>query len=291
MENMSGEYQYLDLISRILQHGDERNDRTGVGTLSVFGHTMKFDLSEGFPLLTTKKLPFRSIKEELLWFLRGHTDAHELSRMGVKIWDANGSRNTLDALGFYTRRVGDLGPVYGHQWRHYGAKYIDADTDYSNQGIDQISNLVHGLKTTPFSRRHILCAWNPIDIPEMVLPPCHVLCQFYVTNAKKLHCHLYQRSGDVGLGVPFNIASYSLLTHLLAHCCDLDPGEFHHTIGDAHIYANHVEPLKSQLARQPLGFPTLVINPSKRNIFDFTGDDISIKHYEPHPHIYMEMAV
>lgn len=285
------EEQYLDLISKIFREGDTRNDRTGVGTLSVFGHSMVFHLSRGFPLLTTKKIPFKAVTEELLWFLSGDTDAHTLSKKGVKIWDANGSRETLDALGFHGRRVGDLGPVYGHQWRHYGADYIDADTNYTGKGIDQIAQLVEGLKTNPFSRRHIISAWNPSDISTMALPPCHVLCQFYVTTSKELHCHLYQRSADVGLGVPFNIASYSLLTCLLAHCCDLIPGKFHHTLGDAHIYVTHIDALRTQLCRQPLEFPTVHLNPDVKDIFSFTSQDIVLKHYEPHPHIYMEMAV
>lgn len=286
-----GEGQYLDLIRRILREGEPRVDRTGVGTLSVFHHTMRFDLAEGFPLLTTKRVNFTAVKEELLWFLRGETDSTTLADRGVRIWDANGTRAALDSLGFPHRRVGDLGPIYGFQWRHFGATYVDADTSYEGQGIDQIQNLVHSIKTHPTSRRHLLCAWNPRDLSEMALPPCHVLSQFYVTNDKKLHCHLYQRSGDVGLGVPFNIASYALLTHLVAQCCDLTPGTLFHTIGDAHVYANHVEALKTQLTRNPRPWPTLQLASRKTNILEFESDDIALQNYDPHPFIIMPMAV
>ena len=286
------ETPYLNLVKRILRDGEKRVDRTLIGTRSVFSPgVMSFDLAHGFPLLTTKKVNFNAVKEELLWFLRGDTDSNTLASVGVKIWDANGSRETLDILGFSERQSGDLGPVYGFQWRHFGAKYIDAQTEYGFQGVDQISKLVDGLKTNPTSRRHVLSAWNPVDMPLMVLPPCHIFSQFYVSNDKKLHCHLYQRSGDVGLGVPFNIASYSLLTCMLAQVCDLQPGSFHHTIGDAHIYENHIEALKQQLWREPRPFPQLILNTSIKNIFEFTSGDISVEKYVPHPHIHMSMAV
>lgn len=285
------EHQYLDLIRRILREGEPRVDRTGVGTLSVFQHTMHFDLADGFPLLTTKRVNFTAVKEELLWFLRGDTDSKKLADRGVRIWDANGSRAALDDLGFTTRRVGDLGPVYGFQWRHCGATYVDADTSYTGQGVDQIQALIDSITTDPASRRHILCAWNPRDLLHMALPPCHVLSQFYVTNDKKLHCHLYQRSGDVGLGVPFNIASYALLTSMVAHCCNLVPGTLFHTIGDAHVYTNHVGALLTQVTRDPRPWPTLHLAPHVSNIFDFTADDISLQNYDPHPFIIMPMAV
>jgi thymidylate synthase len=288
---MHGEDEYLQLIRRILREGEPRVDRTGVGTLSVFHHAMRFDLADGFPLLTTKRTNFTAIKEELLWFLRGDTDSTRLAERGVRIWDANGSRAALDALGFTDRRVGDLGPVYGFQWRHFGASYVDADASYDGQGVDQIQGLVDSITTHPTSRRHILCAWNPRDMSQMALPPCHVLAQFYVSNDQRLHCHLYQRSGDVGLGVPFNIASYALLTHMIAHCCGLAPGVLHHTLGDAHVYANHVEALKTQLARDPRPWPTLHLAPHVSNIFEFDSDDISLQNYDPHPFIIMPMAV
>jgi thymidylate synthase len=286
------ERPYLDLVDAVLRRGEKRIDRTLIGTRSIFSPgTMTFDLADGFPVLTTKKVNFNAVKEELLWFLRGETDANKLASVGVKIWDANGSRETLDTLGFNERRAGDLGPVYGFQWRHFGARYVDAQTEYEHQGVDQISKLVHGLKTNPTSRRHILSAWNPVDMPLMVLPPCHIFSQFYVGNDRTLHCHLYQRSGDIGLGVPFNIASYSLLTCMLAHVCDLTPGSFHHTIGDAHIYENHIDALKTQLERTPRPFPTLKLSRDVKCIFDFTSADITLERYDPHPHIHMSMAV
>lgn len=282
---------YLDLVKRIFREGEKRVDRTGVGTLSVFSHSFAHDLADGFPLLTTKKVHFKAIKEELLWFLSGSTDSATLTEKGVRIWDANGSRETLDALGFTERREGDLGPVYGFQWRHFGAEYAGPDASYDGKGVDQISTLIENLKAHPTSRRHILTAWNPADLHKMALPPCHIFSQFYVTNDRRLHCHLYQRSGDVGLGVPFNIASYSLLTHMIAQCCGLTPGIFHHTIGDAHIYADHVEPLKLQLQREPRNPPRLLLSPHISDISDFTADDIILQNYDPHPAIHMHMSV
>ena len=283
--------QYLNLIARILREGEKRVDRTGVGTVSVFSHTLECDLADGFPLLTTKKVHFKAIKEELLWFLSGSTDSQVLRQKGVHIWDANGSRETLDALGFGHRREGDLGPVYGFQWRHFGAPYKTADDLYDGQGVDQLTALLHGLQTNPTSRRHIISAWNPADVSKMALPPCHMFAQFYVTNDRRLHCHMYQRSGDVGLGIPFNIASYALLVHLVAQCCNMKPGRLHHTIGDAHIYLDHIEPLKEQLRREPRPLPSLKLSPTVSSLFDFTPDDISLQRYDPHPPLFMKMAV
>nr|XP_021135825.1 thymidylate synthase [Columba livia] len=243
-----------------------------------------------FPLLTTKRVFWKGVLEELLWFIKGSTNAKELSAKGVKIWDANGSREFLDKQGFSSREEGDLGPVYGFQWRHFGAEYKDMHTDYSNQGVDQLQKVIETIKTNPDDRRIIMCAWNPKDISLMALPPCHALCQFYVVNGE-LSCQLYQRSGDMGLGVPFNIASYSLLTYMIAHVTGLKPGEFIHTLGDAHVYLNHVEPLKVQLQREPRPFPKLRILRKVEDISDFKAEDFQIEDYNPHPPIKMEMAV
>ncbi|XP_058412839.1 thymidylate synthase isoform X1 [Diceros bicornis minor] len=240
-----GELQYLGQVEHILRCGFRKDDRTGTGTLSVFGLQARYNLRDEFPLLTTKRVFWKGVLEELLWFIKGSTNANELSSKGVKIWDANGSRDFLDSLGFSTREEGDLGPVYGFQWRHFGAEYKDMDSDYSGQGVDQLQKVINTIKTNPDDRRIILCAWNPKDLPLMALPPCHALCQFYVVNGE-LSCQLYQRSGDMGLGVPFNIASYALLTYMIAHITGLKPGDFVHTLGDAHIYLNHVDPLKMQ---------------------------------------------
>uniref|UniRef100_A0AAA9SJR7 Thymidylate synthase n=2 Tax=Bos TaxID=9903 RepID=A0AAA9SJR7_BOVIN len=251
-----GELQYLGQIEHILRCGFRRDDRTGTGTLSVFGMQARYNLRDEFPLLTTKRVFWKGVLEELLWFIKGSTNAKELSSKGVKIWDANGSRDFLDGLGFSDRAEGDLGPVYGFQWRHFGAEYKDMDS----------------------------------DLPLMALPPCHALCQFYVVNGE-LSCQLYQRSGDMGLGVPFNIASYALLTYMIAHITDLKPGDFVHTLGDAHIYLNHIEPLKTQLQREPRPFPKLKILRKVETIDDFQAEDFQIEGYNPHPTIKMEMAV
>ncbi|MEE6464320.1 hypothetical protein FKM82_006231 [Ascaphus truei] len=243
-----------------------------------------------FPLLTTKRVFWKGVLEELLWFIKGSTNAKELSEKGVKIWDANGSREFLDKQGFTAREEGDLGPVYGYQWRHFGAEYKDMHTDYSDQGVDQLQRVIDTIKTNPDDRRIIMCSWNPKDISLMALPPCHALCQFYVIN-KELSCQLYQRSGDMGLGVPFNIASYALLTYMIAHVTGLKPGDFIHTMGDAHVYLNHIDPLKIQLQREPRPFPKLKILRTVENINDFKADDFQIEGYDPHPTIKMEMAV
>ena len=261
---------YLDLLAHILENGADKGDRTGTGTRSVFGYQMRFDLAKGFPLLTTKKLHLRSIIHELLWFLAGDTNIGYLKENKVRIWDEWADEN------------GDLGPVYGHQWRSWPAR--DGGT------IDQISQLVEQIKTNPDSRRLIVTAWNPADVDRMALPPCHCLFQFYVANGR-LSCQLYQRSADVFLGVPFNIASYALLTMMVAQVCDLEPGDFVHSLGDAHLYSNHFEQARLQLTREPRALPTMTINPEKRNIFDFVFEDFELSAYDPHPHIAAAVAV
>ncbi|XP_069679212.1 thymidylate synthase [Periplaneta americana] len=285
------EYQYLNHIDKIIKAGFQKKDRTGVGTYSLFGAQMRYSLRNGiFPLLTTKRVFWRAVVEELLWFIRGSTNAKELQDKNIRIWDGNSSRQYLDSLGFSDRAEGDLGPVYGFQWRHFGAEYTDMNADYSGQGIDQLQQVIRTLKTNPDDRRIIMCAWNPIDIPNMALPPCHCLVQFYVAG-DELFCQLYQRSADMGLGVPFNIASYALLTYMVAKVTGLKPGEFIHTMGDSHVYQNHVTALKEQLKRKPRSFPTLRINRDVQNIEDFQFSDFELQNYNPYPKINMEMAV
>ncbi|MEM9412907.1 MAG: thymidylate synthase [Planctomycetota bacterium] len=261
---------YLDLMETVLAKGNTKTDRTGTGTLSIFGHQMRFDLTRGFPLLTTKKLHIRSIIHELIWFLSGSTNIGYLKENGVKIWDQWADEN------------GDLGPVYGSQWRSW--KSADGET------IDQISNVVEQIKKTPDSRRLIVSAWNVAEVPRMKLPPCHTLFQFYVYG-NELSCQLYQRSADIFLGVPFNIASYALLTSMIAQVCNLVPKEFVHTIGDAHLYTNHLEQARLQLERTPRQLPTLELNPEITSVFDFKFEDIRIANYDPHPHISAPVAV
>ena len=285
------EMQYLDLIRQIIESGDRRGDRTGVGTLSKFGVTMRYSLrGESFPLLTTKRVFWRGVAEELLWFISGDTNANTLKDKGVHIWDGNGSREFLDRIGLTEREEMDLGPVYGFQWRHFGAQYTDMHADYTGQGVDQLAEVIRKIKTNPTDRRIIMSAWNPAAMPLMALPPCHMFCQFFVANGE-LSCQMYQRSADMGLGVPFNIASYALLTRMIAQVCGLQAGDFVHVIGDAHVYLNHVEPLKQQLAREPRPFPKLRINPEKTDIDSFTYSDFTIEGYSPHKSIKMEMAV
>ncbi|KAL1459395.1 hypothetical protein WDU94_011380 [Cyamophila willieti] len=285
------EEQYLNLIENIIKRGFKKSDRTGVGTLSLFGGQMRYDLTNGtFPLLTTKRVFWKGVVEELLWFIKGSTNSKELSDKGVKIWDPNSTREYLDSIGLTDREEGDLGPVYGFQWRHFGAEYKDVFTNYTGQGIDQLQNVINTIKNNPNDRRIIMCAWNPVDLPRMALPPCHCLAQFYVAD-NKLSCQLYQRSADMGLGVPFNIASYSLLTYMIAHVTGLEPGEFVHTLGDHHVYLNHIEPLKIQLQRPLRPFPTLKIAREVKNIEDFQFDDFVLENYKPHPKIEMQMAV
>jgi len=262
--------QYLDLCQRILNEGHEKADRTGTGTISIFGHQMRFSLQEGFPLLTTKKLHVRSIIHELIWFLRGETNIRYLKENGVSIWDE------------WADEEGNLGPIYGHQWRSWPGK--------SGETIDQIAQVVEEIRKNPNSRRLVVTAWNPADIPEMALPPCHCLFQFYVQDGR-LSCQLYQRSGDVFLGVPFNIASYALLTHMIAHVTGLQVGDFIHTLGDAHIYLNHLDQVRLQLTRDPRPLPKLVIHRQVDNLFDFKYEDFSIVDYHPHPHIKGEVSV
>nr|AIA13771.1 thymidylate synthase [uncultured bacterium] len=262
--------QYLDLMKHVLDSGARKDDRTGTGTLSVFGHQMRFDLSEGFPLLTTKKLHVKSIIYELLWFLRGDTNIRYLKEKGVNIWNE------------WADESGDLGPVYGAQWRGWRA----AD----GRVIDQISQVVEQIKSNPDSRRLIVSAWNVGELDRMALMPCHLLFQFYVAGGK-LSCQLYQRSADIFLGLPFNIASYSLLTMMMAQVCGLKPGDFIHTLGDAHLYSNHLEQARLQLAREPRRLPQMRINPSVKSIFEFDYSDFELSGYEPHPHIKAEVAV
>lgn len=262
--------QYLDLLKTVRETGTYKSDRTGTGTYSIFGHQMRFDLSEGFPLLTTKKLHLKSIIHELLWFLAGDTNIKYLKENGVRIWDEWADEN------------GDLGPVYGYQWRSWPAP--------NGKKIDQISKLVEQIKNNPDSRRHIVTAWNPADVDHMALPPCHCLFQFYVAEGR-LSCQLYQRSADIFLGVPFNIASYALLTQMLAQACDLEAGEFVHSFGDAHLYANHVEQADLQLSRKPGRLPSLEINPDVKNIFDFKFEDFSVENYKAEPNIPAPIAV
>ncbi len=261
---------YLELLQKIIDDGVPKADRTGTGTLSIFGHQMRFDLADGFPCLTTKKLHIASIVHELIWFLRGESNIAYLQRNGVTIWDEWADEN------------GELGPVYGVQWRSWRG----AD----NQTVDQISQVIDDIRNNPDSRRLIVSAWNVAQISEMKLPPCHTLFQFYVSQGR-LSCQLYQRSADVFLGVPFNIASYSLLTMMIAQVCDLQPGEFIHTLGDAHLYVNHLEQARIQLNRTPRPLPRLKLNPDIRSIFDFRFEDIELLNYDPHPHIKAAVAV
>jgi thymidylate synthase len=262
--------QYHQLMERVLNEGTQREDRTGTGTISVFGHQMRFDLSQGFPMVTTKKLHLKSVVHELLWFLKGDTNVKYLQDNGVSIWNEWADEN------------GDLGPVYGHQWRSW-------PTPDGGQ-IDQIAKVVEAIKTNPYSRRHIVVAFNPSDVDKMALPPCHAFFQFYVANGK-LSCQLYQRSADIFLGVPFNIASYALLTMMVAQVCGLAPGEFIHTFGDAHLYLNHLDQAKLQLSRDIRPLPKMAINPAVKNIFDFKFEDFQLLEYNPHPHIKATVAV
>lgn len=272
--------QYLDLVQHVLENGNQKGDRTGTGTKSVFGYQMRFDLAEGFPMVTTKKLHLKSIIHELLWFLKGDTNIKYLQENGVKIWDAWADEN------------GNLGPVYGHQWRNW-----------NSEEIDQIADLIKELKTNPNSRRMLVSAWNPSVLPDTsisfaenvtnnkaALPPCHAFFQFYVSDGK-LSCQLYQRSADIFLGVPFNIASYALFTMMIAQVCDLKVGEFIHTFGDAHIYNNHFEQLELQLSRKPKSLPKMILNPAIKDIFEFTYDDFTLENYEPHDSIKGSVAV
>ncbi len=278
--------QYLDLLQHILEHGGDKGDRTGTGTRSVFGHQMRFDLSKGFPLLTTKKVHFRSIVVELLWFLKGDTNVKYLQDNKVTIWD---EWATAEQTARFGRPAGELGPVYGHQWRNFGATQNE-DGSYQQNGVDQISWLINEIRTNPNSRRLIVSGWNPKEASQVALPPCHTLFQFFVQNGK-LSCQLYQRSADVFLGVPFNIASYALLTHMIAQVCDLQVGDFVWTGGDTHLYANHFDQARLQLGRDPLELCQLKLNPEVKSIFDFKFEDIEIINYHSHPAIKAPVAV
>ena len=270
-----GMRQYLDLLHHVMSNGSEREDRTGTGTRGVFGYQMRFDLAEGFPMVTTKKLHLKSIVHELLWFLAGDTNIGYLKENGVRIWDE------------WADEDGELGPVYGYQWRNWPGQ--------NGETVDQIAQVVEQIRTNPYSRRHVVTAWNPADVPDMALPPCHLLFQFHVTPQENgpglLSCQLYQRSADIFLGVPFNIASYALLTHMVAQVCGLGVKDFVHTLGDAHIYSNHFEQVRLQMTREPKPLPTLWLNPEVKSLFDFTYNDIKVKGYDSHPHIAGKVAV
>ncbi|KAJ2917952.1 hypothetical protein MD484_g2450, partial [Candolleomyces efflorescens] len=296
------ENQYLALIRRVMDTGDIRPDRTGTGTIALFAPpSFRFSLSDStLPLLTTKRTFLRGIVEELLWFIHGSTDSKLLSEKGVKIWDGNGSKEFLEGRGLGHRREGDLGPVYGFQWRHFGAEYVDCDHDYKGQGVDQLRECIRKIKESPTDRRIILSAWNPKDIPQMALPPCHMMCQFYVqlppesdpTAKPRLSCLMYQRSADLGLGIPFNIASYALLTHMIAHVTGTEAKELVIQLGDAHVYRDHVDALEEQLKREPRPFPKLRwAREGINDIEDFVYSDVVVEGYNPHPSIAMKMSV
>ncbi len=291
-ENME-EQQYLNLIRDISVKGSLENGRNG-NTLSIFGASMRFSLENNkIPILTTKKLAWKTCFKELLWFIKGSTDNTELKKNGVHIWDAHATRDCLDSRHLIHYKEDDLGPIYGYQWRHFNAPYKNCNSDYKGKGIDQLQNIIDILKKPEErnSRRLIMTAWNPCQVNEMALPPCHVLAQFNVSHGNKLSCSMYQRSGDVGLGVPFNIASYSLLTHLIAKHCGLEPYEFVYFLGNAHIYENHLEMLFRQINREPFAFPTIEIREKREKIDDYTINDIVISNYQCHESLKMDMTV
>jgi thymidylate synthase len=286
------EYQYLDLISDILEEGSLEEGRNGL-TKSIFGAAMHFSLENGtIPLLTTKRVAWKTCLKELLWFLRGDTNNENLQKEGVAIWNDNASREFLDSRGLTHLRENDLGPVYGHQWRHFNAPYTTCDENYDGKGVDQLAQIIKCLKDPlqRTSRRMVMCSWNPCQLDEMALPPCHILAQFNVTGGNKLSCCMFQRSGDVGLGVPFNIASYSFLTHLLAKHCDLEPFEFIYYLGNCHIYDSHLNAIQEQVTKTPHAFPTLTINEKRENINDYILDDFEVRNYKHHEVIKMKMV-
>jgi len=278
---------YLDLLRHVMEHGEDREDRTGTGTRGVFGHQMRFDLGAGFPLLTTKKVHLKSIINELLWFLKGRTDNDWLAERGVRIWN---EWSTAKQCARFGRKPGDLGPIYGHQWRNFGATR-NPDGGYRDDGHDQIAWVVDEIRRNPCSRRLIVSGWHPVEQNQVALPPCHTLFQFHVSTAGKLSCQLYQRSADLFLGVPFNIASYSLLTMMVAQVTGLEPGEFVHTLGDAHIYSNHFDQVEKQLAREPRPLPTMHLDPSVERLEDFEYEHFTLENYDPHPGIKAPVAV
>ena len=280
--------QYLGLLREVLEDGASRDDRTGTGTRSLFGRQVRYDLADGFPLMTTKKLHLKSILHELLWFLSGETHVGPLQEKGVRIWNEWATEEQCARFG---RKEGDLGPVYGHQWRNFGAT-LDEDGNYRGDGVDQIAQLIDQIKTNPWSRRLIVSGWNPCEADQVALPPCHTLFQFQVDpEGKRLSCQLYQRSADIFLGVPFNIASYSLLLMMIAQVCDLEAGEFVHTFGDLHLYNNHVDQAREQLTREPRARPTMRINPEVKDIFGFSFEDFTLEGYDPAPHIKAAVSV
>ena len=285
------ESQYINLIKHILENGISKDDRTGIGTLSIFSYNMTFNLRESFPLLTTKKVYWKGVVEELLWFISGSTDSNILKEKGVKIWEGNSSREFLDSRGLSHYDQGDIGAGYGFQWRHFGAKYTNMYDSYEGKGIDQLKDVIYKIKNTPDDRRIIMSAWNPTDLDKMALPPCHIFVQFWVdTNKKELHSQMYQRSCDVGLGVPFNIASYALLTCIIAKLCNLTPGDFHYCMGDTHIYKNHIDAMKLQITRDPYDFPKINIK-DITDIDNIKFDDIELIDYKYYENIKMNMAV
>ena len=285
------ELQYINLIKHILKNGISKDDRTGIGTLSIFSYNMTFNLRESFPLLTTKKVYWKGVVEELLWFISGSTDSNVLKEKGVRIWEGNSSREFLDSRGLSHYDQGDIGAGYGFQWRHFGAKYTNMYDSYEGQGVDQLKDVIYKIKNTPDDRRIIMSAWNPTDLDKMALPPCHIFVQFWVdSNKKELHSQMYQRSCDVGLGVPFNIASYALLTCIIAKLCDLTPGDFHYCMGDTHIYKNHIDAIKLQITRDPYDFPKINIK-DITDIDNIKFDDIELIDYKYYENIKMNMAV
>jgi len=277
---------YLNLLNQVLTHGKVRSDRTGTGTVGIFGHQMRFDLDDGFPLLTTKKLHLRSIIHELLWFISGETHVKPLQDAGVRIWNDWATEEQTARFG---RKAGDLGPVYGHQWRNFGATVLE-DGSYANDGVDQIQRVLDTIRDNPNSRRILITGWNPKESDQVALPPCHTLFQFYVQDGR-LSCQLYQRSADIFLGVPFNIASYSLLMMMIAQVTGLKPGEFVHTMGDAHLYSDHLEQARLQLTREPRPRPVMTLNPEVTDLFKFKFEDFRLSEYDPHPHIKARVSV
>lgn len=294
-ERRHEEYQVIKILHRLLNSGVHKTDRTGTGTHSIFGTQMRFSLANGFiPILTTKRVFFKTVVAELLWMISGSTDADKLKQQGVHIWEKDTSRETLDKRGFKTRREGDIGPGYGFQMRHFGAKYTDCSADYSGAGVDQLTHIINTIKTDPHSRRIILNLWNPVDIPNSTLPPCHILAQFYVIPDHpkgKLCCQMYQRSVDFFLGFPYNIAFYSLLTHMIAMVCDLEAGEFIHCGGDVHLYKNHFEQAQIQVSRLPKQFPIIKLLNKRNNLNEFETTDFELSDYDPHPAIKGDISV